>query len=389
MNVASIMFSLIGNAIAGTPVDETVKGELTAEVYRKIYTLAENHDVAHLVAYALSENGLLGTDEVSNRFNKKMMLALYRDTQKEYSLRQVCDTLKNGGINFMPLKGSVIRDYYPEPWMRTSCDIDVLVHKSDAVSAEKCLRDAGFTRAADRTTYDYNFFSPNKTHIELHYNLEHDNFNVTAAVLDEAWKSAAQTENGSRRYAMRSEYFILYHVAHMAKHLVHGGCGIRPFIDLWLLDNKMPYDKEKLTSLMQETGLADLWHAALSLGKVWMENFPHTQRTELLEEYILSGGVYGTVKNSAKVSAAKGRGKVGTLLNMMFLSRESLSVLYPALKKRPALYPLYQIKRWFLIFNADKRKRVMNATSAHDAISDTAAAATKQMLEDIGLLNKR
>ncbi len=389
MDVASIMFSLIRSEVVGGAVDETVKSELTPEVYRKIYTLANGHDVAHLVASALSKNGLLGTDDVSTGFNKKMMLALYRDTQKEYSLRQVCESLKNGNIDFMPLKGSVIRDYYPEAWMRTSCDIDVLVHKTDAAAAEKCLCDAGFIRAADRTTYDYNFFSPNKTHIELHYNLEHDNFNVTDAVLEDAWKSAVETENGSHRYVMQLEYFILYHIAHMAKHLVHGGCGIRPFIDLWLIENKMPYDKEKLALLMQKTGLSGLWDAAVCLGKVWLENASHTKRTELLEEYILSGGVYGTVKNAAKVNAAKGRGKTKTLLNMMFLSKESLSVLYPSLKKRPALYPFYQVKRWFLIFNSDKRKRVMNVTAARGDVSDNSTAATKQMLEDIGLLEQK
>ncbi|MBO4954226.1 MAG: nucleotidyltransferase family protein, partial [Clostridia bacterium] len=32
-------------------------------------------------------------------------------------------------IDFMPLKGAVIRQYYPEPWMRTSCDIDIHVKK--------------------------------------------------------------------------------------------------------------------------------------------------------------------------------------------------------------------------------------------------------------------
>ena len=35
--------------------------------------------------------------------------------------------IKKVQIPFLPLKGSVIRQYYPEPWMRTSCDIDILV----------------------------------------------------------------------------------------------------------------------------------------------------------------------------------------------------------------------------------------------------------------------
>ncbi len=44
----------------------------------------------------------------------------------------------------MPLKGSVIRNMYPEPWMRTSCDIDILVEKSSLDVAKKAVQAIGF-----------------------------------------------------------------------------------------------------------------------------------------------------------------------------------------------------------------------------------------------------
>ena len=44
---------------------------------------------------------------------------------------ECCNALEKAQIPFVPLKGSVIRKYYPEAWMRTSSDIDVLVHKED------------------------------------------------------------------------------------------------------------------------------------------------------------------------------------------------------------------------------------------------------------------
>ncbi len=47
----------------------------------------------------------------------------------------ICDTLERTEISYIPLKGSVIKDLYPEPWMRTSCDIDILVHEEDLESA--------------------------------------------------------------------------------------------------------------------------------------------------------------------------------------------------------------------------------------------------------------
>ena len=49
----------------------------------------------------------------------------------------LCSAFEKAQIPFLPLKGSVIRKYYPEAWMRTSCDIDILVHDEDVGRAKE------------------------------------------------------------------------------------------------------------------------------------------------------------------------------------------------------------------------------------------------------------
>lgn len=56
-------------------------------------------------------------------------------------------------------------------------------------------------------------------------------------------------------YKMSKELFLLYHIYHMAKHFIHGGCGIKPFIDLWIIKNKIGFDGGKAQKMLQESGL--------------------------------------------------------------------------------------------------------------------------------------
>ena len=73
--------------------------------------------------------------------------AVFRYEQLNYENERICMALEKAQIPFIPLKGSIIRKYYPESWMRTSCDVDVLVHEEDAEKAVDVLvKEYGYTQ---------------------------------------------------------------------------------------------------------------------------------------------------------------------------------------------------------------------------------------------------
>ena len=65
---------------------------------------------------------------------------------------------------------------------------------------------------------------------------------------------------------MTDEMFYFYHIAHMAKHFEEGGCGIRPFIDLWTLDNIKDVDHDKRDELLSRGNL-NTSHKTEHLGR--------------------------------------------------------------------------------------------------------------------------
>lgn len=126
---SKVMFALLRSAVCGGLLSSEEISLYSPDILPKITSLAQKHDVIHLIVFALKKNGLL--DESSKNLESKMLTAVYRCEKLKYELTKLCAALEQAEIPFIPLKGAVLRQYYPEPWMRTSCDIDVLVHEED------------------------------------------------------------------------------------------------------------------------------------------------------------------------------------------------------------------------------------------------------------------
>ena len=398
-SVIQTMINCIAYEVCGQN-EKIVLPEVSARFLSEVYKLSKAHDMAHLVGDALNKSGVFenlpddmdekeraAIEKVKEKFDEQIFTAVYRYENINYELERLKETLEEAKIPFIPLKGAVIRKYYPEPWMRTSCDIDILIKNADTDIAIGILCKAGYIRTEDSSTHDYNLVSSNGIHIELHFTLtQGEDFCAANELVKTIWNEAILDE-GECCYSLIPETIVFYHLLHMARHILHGGCGVRPFIDLWLLNKKMIYDQQKLEIMLINGGLFALDKAALCLCKVWLENGEHNSNTRALEKYIINGGVYGTAENSARVQAAKKVGKLKLFFNIMFLKKETLAVIYPKLKKHPLLLPWYQIKRWFRIFNKDKRDKVKTLIKRRNEVQLNNKKDTEDMLKSLDLLN--
>jgi hypothetical protein len=184
---------------------------------------------------------------------------------------------------------------------------------------------------------------------------------------------------------MPDEYYYFYHIAHMAKHFENGGCGIRPFIDLWLLDNIEDRNEEKRNELLEKGDLLKFANSVRKLAGIWFEKKEYDDISKKMENYILCGGVYGTNNNKAVILAATGESKAKSFSKLVFMSRESLTTMYPKLEHYPILYPFYQVKRWFRIFNRSKRNKIKYLTGIRNSVKKEEITSTAELLNHLGL----
>lgn len=395
-NVISILINSIKYEICGQK-EKIVLPEISARFLAAMYQLSKAHDVAHLVGDALNKSGIfenlpadldenerVAIAKVKEKFDEQIFTAVYRYENINYELEQICKTLEEAKIPFIPLKGSVIRKYYPEPWMRTSCDIDILVKEKDADNAAEYLQTQLQYGVDRKGQHDVSMFTASNVHVELHFKLLDSDFKQVKDLID-VWSGDEISLLSDSEYQMSKELFLLYHIYHMAKHFVHGGCGIKPFIDLWIIKNKVGFDEEKAQKMLQESGLLAFFERSTDLVNVWFEGKEHSEITQEMEDYILQGGVYGTLKQNLAMSQNKKGGKFRHLMSRIFLSYKDMAVYYPSLKKCPILFPFYQVRRWCRILFCGGRKAAMNEIKVNKNITTEEQERAKKLLEELNL----
>lgn len=380
-----ILFSILRSVFHSNQMSDADKQLITDDLIKDVIKLASKHDVAHLIAIGILNNNLVG-EETKPKLQQIVFSAIYRYERLNYELNRMCEILEAEKIPFIPLKGSVIRQLYPEPWMRTSCDIDVLVQEQDLDKTISCLeRNCDYTFHG-KASHEVSMFSKSGVHIEIHYDLiEKGRASKSNEVLSNVWKDAIPALNCEYHKKMSDVMYYFYHIAHMAKHFINGGCGIRPFLDLWVLNHRIDFDKERRDKLLVDGGLNIFAKQAELLSEVWFGNSGHTEITKQMETYILCGGVYGTNENRIAVQQTKKGGKLRYALSKIFISYDVIKFHYPIIQKHKLLTPIMEVRRWGKLIFCGHLKRTTKELKFNNNVSKKTAFETQELLKNIGL----
>lgn len=381
MSVKHLFFALLRAHVLGGEGLSDEDRAAVGEKAEKLFQLASAHDMAHLIGFSLYEAGLA---EAYAHFENHHLLALFRYESIAYEQIRVGEVLEAASIPHMPLKGALLRELYPEAWMRPSCDVDVLVKGEDLDRAVAALVENGFT-IRDRTSHDVGFASAGHIPTELHFRLwENGQSDKIRDLLESAWDTATLVDGTSYQYAMTDELFYFYHVAHMAKHVEHGGCGIRPFLDMWLMDKAADAEARR-REMLEKGGLLQFAEAARALCRVWFEGAPHSEITRGFEAFVLEGGVYGTETNRVAIQQQQRGGRLRYALSRIFVTREVLKVAFPILDRHPWLFPFLQVARWWNILRRGDGKRSLDELAFSGSLSDDRASEMRHLLDTLGL----
>ncbi|MBQ7172003.1 MAG: nucleotidyltransferase family protein [Clostridia bacterium] len=343
-----ILFPLIraGLRISAETISEPIDYPLLSDVADKQAILPIIRE--GLCAMQLQDGG-------AEIIQKKCKNDIYLFACRDFALNTIEDCFEKNAIEYVLLKGSVLRDLYPDQWMRTSCDIDVLVKEEKLDKAVSALQKETDFAFLNKLYHDVSMSSP-PVHLELHFNIKEDMDNIDKLLTD-AWNHAIRKAD-THQYVFTPEFQIFHVISHMSYHFVHGGLGVRPYLDLWLLRNKTQYDEKKVRDMCDKCGILKFYEECCNLSDVWLKRKEHTNITKALEQYSFEGGLFGNRKNASIAIMRKNKG-IKYYFTRLFVKRQSLELLYPKLKKYPRLLPYYQAKRWIdaIVQKPDKIKR--------------------------------
>ena len=307
-----------------------------------IYRASQQHLLVSACATALDAAGVRDKQFVQARGKAIRKVALM-DAERAELFRR----MDEAGIWHVPLKGCVLKDFWPAYGMRQMSDNDILFDASRADDVRKTLLDMGFTEERfGKSNHDVYHKEP-VCNFELHrslFGIGHDKrlydyYQHVERLL------VADGDNTCGMH-MRDEDFYVYVTAHEYKHFSGGGTGLRSLADtyVWLRANESLLDWRYIAEQLEALGIAEFEERNRQLASALFSDDALTQDQEAMLGYMADSGTYGTMAHHVANQIAQ-YGRAGYLVRRTFPPLETMTMLYPALERVPVLLPACWIWR--------------------------------------------
>lgn len=306
--------------------------------------------------------------------------------QQMHSIKEIFSAFDEQEIDYLPLKGSVLKNIYPKPEMRSMGDADILIKTEQYDIIKPIMQKLGYSEI---TESDHELiWNKQNIHIELHKRLIPSYNKDYYAYFGDGWQ-LAKLKNGTR-CSMTDEDQMIYLFTHFAKHYRDAGIGIRHIVDLWVYRKSKPeldenYIKKELTDLQ----LYDFYVNVMNTLSVWFEDGESNDKTDFITDIIFNSGIYGKAEAhilSKAVKASKSTKNVKTkkLFALIFVPYKSMCKQYPVLKKASFLLPLFWIYRIFTVLFF-KRERIKSQKEKFDYMTAENINSYSEALNFVGL----
>ena len=323
-------------------------------------------------------------------FHKKETQERFQYSHQQKQRLRVVQMLEEEKIPYILLKGTRMREFYPDPMARTSCDIDILFRGDTQVEKRihERMLDFGYEFVVDcGTTINYQC---DPVEFEMHRYLFDDRLEFHG-FFDKVWDYSVPVAEGCCERFLTEEFFYVYMVAHMAKHFTRYGSGVRPVIDLYLYNRRMPenFDRRKAEKLLRIVGLYEFEQRLLALTRAWFETGKLSPMDEKLTDYIMEAGIYGDSRimsaNTTKAPEKANEVRRKKILFYIFPSREVMTRLYPDMMKHPALLPAAWIRRWWKGAYTNNRNKALGNLKKHADVDEAFVSHVSEMISELHL----
>lgn len=312
------------------------------------YSISEH--LTSAIYYSLEKLTLPDDDstmQIMHRFKQKAVRAVVREYNQELLIDEISEVLSNTGVKHVFLKGSVIKYLYPIYDFRQMGDIDVLVNDKEKIN--ESMSSLGFECISAQEVHD--IFERGKQIIEIHYRLVRKT-NQSFAFCEKVWEHSYSVGQGLK-YMMENEFLYVYLLAHLNKHLMSGGAGIKLILDLYVL-RKQELDIEKIQKYVEMAKLTSIYKYEQKIEEYWFEGIePSDKMVLFLSQYILDNGVFGDENIGFNISYSE-KDRLKKYLRNVFPEKEHMEYIYPQVKQYPVLLPLMWILRILKILFSKK-----------------------------------
>ena len=353
------------------------RSRLLSEDFYKLYKESRRQMISALIGLTLKKADVINENFMSSalivKWNQDINVNYMRNIRMDAERSKLISFMEANQIWYMPLKGIILKDYYPEFGMREMSDNDILYDPSGSVLINKYMKSNGYSEQGKGCGHHNVFIKQPYYCFEMHHDLiEYGHRQVFNDYYQDPEKFLLKDSGNRYGYHFSDEEFYTFFVIHAFKHLEESGIGFRTLFD-WYIYLQKKYkvlDWNQINKKMEQLGISDFERDGRNLSRKLLSNSANaekltTSETELLNTMVISG-VYGTseqyYKNRLKKIQMHSGGKIDLnaskrkyLLNRLFGTLDTYNN-YPLLKKYPVLIPFWEIKRIFKALTVSRKK---------------------------------
>ena len=354
---------------------------------KQLLIMARKHSVASMVCMALEKTAIFANaDEAAKKQwleakNKAIRKNMLLDAERKAILHE----LEIQGIWYMPLKGSILKDWYPKPGMREMADNDILFDPSGREQVREIFQNRGYKtvsfRKSNHDVYEkapiYNF--------EMHVSLFLGTYKELTEQYENVKERLLPVDGTAYQFAFTPEDFYVFALAHAHKHYSHSGTGVRTLADIYVMDRHLGdiMDQDEVEQKLTQLGIAEYEQHSRVLAEKLFSAVRPLAEIELTEDekkmllYYCDATTYGTFDNRVnnRLHELQENSEDITLWTKLkycgvrlFPGREFCKLHYPFVYRHPWTMPFFWV--WRIVDKGiTHRRKVKQELKALKAVS--------------------
>ncbi|MDO4891789.1 MAG: nucleotidyltransferase family protein [Eubacteriales bacterium] len=312
-----------------------------------VFRLASLHMLAAAAACALEKVMPLPQHWISAKGNSKRRLIIYQAERA-----RILRAFDERGIWYLPLKGILIKDMYPESSMREMSDNDILCDSEKMSEVREVMESLGFS-CVQYGNLKHDVYHKNPLCFEMHANL------LNSVEYPEAYtyyknikERLIKDDSNLCGYHMTNEDFYIYCINHMYKHFSKAGTGLRSLLDIYIINKSIgqTLDRGYISRELEYFGVRDFESKTRQLAEKVFSFQPLTDSDKAELALYTDSGTFGSVENLV-VRSLKNEGSKHTkqryIRRRVFPNEGHLKLYYPVVYRHRVLYPLLVVYRPF------------------------------------------
>ena len=297
--------------------------------------------------------------EIKEEYLKKLE-QYYLSNMRKYVLfakerEELFSYLRLNNIPYLPLKGLVLKDYYPDEYVREFADNDIYFKGNDKV-VKKFFVDRDYEVEAFRKSNHDVYLKKPVFNFEMHRSLFGETGDNQKLVNYFENPKAGPLDHEQNELVYKPEDFYVYFTAHTFKHFNVSGCGLRTLVDYYLYLKKNPnLDQKYVEKELKKIDLLDFSKKISSLAiKLFDEQELNEEEMDMLL-FIASSGTYGNIENRVS-KGVKEKGRFKYFMSRVFPPYAFYKTAYPWAYKTKVLIPVAWLMRLFRVIFKNPKK---------------------------------